>query len=616
MPYAHGRCNGGAPRFRMSKVRKSWMPYLLVVAVIAVYGRTVGFPFMRWDDYLHVVENPGLNPASLGNLAYFWRGPHEGLYIPMTYTAWSFIAALSRRLPETFTLSPFLFHAANVGFHLANAFLVRAILSRLLGQLGANEKSVARGALAGALLFALHPIQVENVSWITGFKDVFFGFLALLAVRQYLADRATGRLGIAFALSIAATLAKPSGVVLPLVLGWLEFSLFKARAQDVVRRCGPWFAMLLPLIVLTKMLQPDYQFQFVPTFGQRWLVAGDAISFYFAQILFPLHLLTEYHRAPVDILGQPWVRLTALAALLPLALVFTRKYARGIPAAGVGIFLVALLPVLGFVPFGYQTYSTVADRYAYFPMLGLALLAGGFFAFVTRREAIAGASFLLAALGVRSQLQTRHWESSRSLSLHTLRYNPDSFGAHLNLGIDEKDQDIHEAQREFEIANRLRPNEPAAYVNLGSALGVQKKFGEAAGVFAKALELDPNNASAQINLARALVYQGKLEESGSHFQKAIELSPRLAYEAHLAAAQALAQHGYVGPATLHFREVLRVRPADAEARIELGTLMASQGHLAEALEQFQEVMRNDPENPVARENVERAQRGLAANQSH
>src|SRR5919202_5121709 len=223
-----------------------WLPpaiaAVLVVVTLAVFGQLYGHEFVLWDDGLHVFENPYLQSLTFDNILAFWREPYGELYIPLTYTLWALTAAASRGWlahPSVGApLDPRFFHALNLLVYFLTVLVVWRIVRLLLSRT-ATSPSLARvewAAGAGALLFAVHPIHVEAVAWVTGFKDVLYGFLACVAIWQYLiyargdvdasasgkpaggkAHRLLGRYWLATGAYVLALLAKPTAVVIPVV---------------------------------------------------------------------------------------------------------------------------------------------------------------------------------------------------------------------------------------------------------------------------------------------------------------------------------------------------------------------------------------------------------------
>ncbi len=235
-----------APAHRGAGWKKILPIITLVIITLAVFVPVIGHQFLAYDDSVDVYKNPYIQARSLDNLMHFWRYPYEGLYTPLTYTLYALAAwapsLLTANPTEVVIPDPRLFHSLNLLLHLLSALMVWRILVLLLRcrRLGgdgtdfnANSLPLEWAACGGALLFAIHPIQVEPVAWVAGFKDVLFGLLALVAIWQYLRhvddkmQPAAGRpshtrlhYGLATAVFILALLAKPTAVVLPLIV-WL-----------------------------------------------------------------------------------------------------------------------------------------------------------------------------------------------------------------------------------------------------------------------------------------------------------------------------------------------------------------------------------------------------------
>src|SRR5215813_1795845 len=227
----------------------SWIPHaaatLLVLVTLAVFWQVHGYQFVLWDDGLHIFDNPYLQALTFDNILAFWRKPYAELYMPLTYTLWALTAAVSRGVTANPTdgvpLDPQVFHALNLLVHLLSVLvvwrIVRLLLSRIVTRPALTR--VAWAAAGGALLFAVHPLQVEAVAWVTGFKDVLGGFLSCVAVWQYLryasgsveaasppkaaggqVRRSVGRYWLATGVFVLALLAKPTAVVVP-VVAWI-----------------------------------------------------------------------------------------------------------------------------------------------------------------------------------------------------------------------------------------------------------------------------------------------------------------------------------------------------------------------------------------------------------
>src|SRR5437899_8893404 len=186
-----------------NRATASWLPYtvatLLILVTLAVFWQVHSHAFMLWDDGLHVYDNPYLQALTFDNIQVFWRAPYAELYIPLTYTLWALTAAVARGISASPTdgtpFAPQFFHTLNLLMHLLSVLVVwrilRLLLSRVMREMQHTATSppltqVEWAAGGGALLVAIHPVQVEAVAWVTGFKDVLCGFLIYVAIWQYL----------------------------------------------------------------------------------------------------------------------------------------------------------------------------------------------------------------------------------------------------------------------------------------------------------------------------------------------------------------------------------------------------------------------------------------------
>jgi len=592
----------------------------LIVITLAVFWRVQDHEFV-WDDHRNIAENPYLNPVTFPNVLRFWQEPYRNLYIPVTYTVW---ATMTRFAPLRTTdgggkeLDPRLFHRTNLTFHLLSVLVVFGILSILVR----NDWA----ACCGALLFALHPVQVETVAWVTGLKDVLSGFLSLVAVWQYLvyaSARATDTKGesgkhaetwveekgalslkgktfhyalgtLAFML---AMLSKPSAVVVPVVAWVLDYwVLGRSMRQSAVALIG-WIVLAMPFIVLAKWAQSDSGLDFVTPLWARPLVLGDAVAFYLYSLALPLWLGPDYGRTPELILRQGWIYITWIVPFSLAVLLWLWRDQRPWLVASVGIFVIGILPVSGLVPFVFQKVSTVADRYLYVSMLGPAL--GLAFLLSQRRRLLpvgVVCLVILGFLGIKSAMQTRYWQSTYTLFNHALRVNPNSWTGHNNLGVWLASQGkLEEAIQHYHEVFRIDPNYVKAYHNLGNALLSQGKLEEAIGQYRQALRINPAYSSSMLhnNLGIALAEQGRIKEAIGHFREGLRKDPTHPNNAwvHTNLGNLLVIQGEFEMAIEHYRVALKLVPELAEAHERLGRLLTQYGEREEAIQHLEEALR-------------------------
>ncbi len=600
-----------------------WSPAIvLVLATLLVFGHVLGFGLVNYDDPVNITENPWLQTPAATALAHFWSTPYEELYVPLTYTAWYFLGAVAH-------MSPAVFHAANWLVHALNAVWVFAFLRlclELLARRDGKSGSHTLPALAGAFFWALHPLQAEPVSWVTGFKDVwggFFAFGALLQYARFCAARMEGqnhwpRLAGAFLLFILALLAKPSAVVLPLVAWIFDVVLVGHKPRAATRFLAPSLVPAVIVVLLTKSGQQVQPEAFSPLWG-RPFIAADALAFYAAKIVAPFSLGLDYGRVPSVVLARP---LTFALLIFPLVVGIaawkTRRHRW--PLAAVSLFLLFLLPVLGFVPFSFQGFSTVADRYVYLALLGPAL---GLAALVRSIKPLQiGVWVFVVACAILSFRQSGIWQNSISLNENALVVNPNSPLGNLNLAsaLAEKG-DQHQAgyfaQRALEVrpgyqgaaqlleaalaaqnrpddvipilqkGTQVAPDSPAAFYVLGRALRLAKRQNEAKTALNRALELKSDYSPALNDLALIYLGEQRFREAAELLARAVDAMPNVP-EPHATLAFALEKLGQNDFALAQYRAALAINPFYTDALGAAMQLLSRTGRTREAVALLEE----------------------------
>lgn len=411
------------------------------MVTLAVFLPALRYPFFPyWDDDIHVHANPHLARLSWDSILVFWSGPWQQLYIPLTYSAWAGLAVLSRwwdgqPLTEG-TLNAVWFHGANVAVHAASVVLAFVLLRRTLAKFSpeAGDKRIAMAAVLGAGFFALHPLQVEPVAWISGLRDVLGGCLGIAALAVLLggSKASFARWSCATLLFLASLAAKPAGVALPVAAGLLAYVPFGWKPARIARELGPWMVAGVLWVFVTSNAQwaAELAENLVPAW-MRPLVAGDALAFYTAKVIWPAGLSADYGRAPDIALAAGWLWWTWIGPLALAATLAAVKPLR-IYLVPLGIFTAALLPTLGLVPFNFQIVSTVADRYAYFALLGPALALGMLAASGKRPWVPMAAAAAVVAMGILTVARLPLWSEDLKLFAATLSVNPGSWKAKHN----------------------------------------------------------------------------------------------------------------------------------------------------------------------------------------
>lgn len=592
-------------------IRKSWKISLLAGVVVVAFWQVYNHDFVLLDDDLHLNQNPALESPTLSKVSTFWKAPYQGLYIPATYTVWAFQKVIAQKFEAagaSKVKSPRVYHLSNLLIHVLNVLLVFLIIDGLIVSEWAS--------VAGALLFAIHPLQVEPVAWISGLKDLLSGFFALgsLLLFLVLARRTPRRKLNWFAVYVSATvlfllscLAKPSSLVLPIIAGLLAHILLRLPAKTCFCWLSPWLLLAIPVGVLTKLAQPNVWISFIAPWWTRPFIAGDALSFYFSKLLFPFFLAPDYGRSPQAALASHWI---FISWLVPVGFwcLLTRKSPGW--KVTLGVFIAGLLPVLGFVPFFFQAFSTVADRYVYLSVLGPSIGVAYLLTRLRDRRAVLISVFLLGFLGTLSFHQNQYWKDSVTLFRHNLRTNPNSILAHNNLGtLLEKEDNWVEAIYHYEEVKRVDPNSIAAYYNLGRAYAKLKRFKAAIPYFEKVVAIQPAIADAQFSLGILYAHLGDVKRAERHLRETLGLRPNMPL-AHRQIGTLYRESGQFEKAVRHLNAAVTLDPRDAISHLELGRSLLAQKRPREAVSQLKEAQQLLPDSKEIRQVLKAANRAV------
>jgi|CZKI01.1.fsa_nt_gi tetratricopeptide (TPR) repeat protein len=560
----------------------------LPIAALAAY-----WPALRgalvWDDDAHVTR-PDLR--SLHGLWRIWSEPGATQqYYPVLHSAfWA-----EHRLWGDSALG---YHLVNVLLHLGAVLLLYRVLRRL---------SVA-GALLGASMFALHPVCVETVAWISEQKNTLSTVLCLAAALAYLrfdGDRRRRWYALGTGLFCLALLAKSVTATLPaalLVVLWWKRGRLSWKGD--VLPLAPWFCMSAAAAAMTAWVEHTFVGARGASFGlgsvERILVAGRAVWFYLGKLVWPADLVFIYPRWTIDA-RVGWQYLFPAAAVAALAALYAvRGRSRG-PLAAALLFAGTLFPALGFINVYPFVFSFVADHFQYLAAAGMIpALAAGVALAADRLPPVGRAASRVAALCVLCVLAGLTWrQCGQYRDLETfyraiLERNPTSWLAHDNLGVVlVRRGQAEEAAGHYREAMRLNPDYPEAYNNYGNVLAQAGRWIEAADAYAGALRARPWFAAAEKNWGKAMSDAGRLNEAELHFRNAIRIQPEYA-DAHYGLANALANSGRLPEAVAEYGETLRLQPDLAEAHANLGLALAEQGLWSEALPQIAEAVRIRP----------------------
>ena len=628
---------------------------LLIVVTLAIFWQIRNYEFV-WSDRSTIVEysSPNRRAPADGNAPRQGSGQLSNL---LTRAVWATVAGLSEnptadagRKPD-----PRPFHIANLMVHVLSVLVVFAILRLLI------HDDWAAGS--GALLFALHPLQVEPVAWASGMRELLCGLLSLVSLWQYVkyaslvavsapGQRASGVVNqkglihrqrfhgvlaiLAFALAL---LADPAAIALPIVAWVIGYSLFKRALRQSAFSLGACAALAVIFIGATQW----GRFQNISAGSPVWqrpLIAADALAFYLYKLFVPFQLSVDYGRSPVVVAQRGWIYFTWLVPVAVGLLLWRSRRSAPYVVCAAGVFAASLLPFLGLFPFRFQTISTVADRYLYLAMLGPALALAWVVSRWQTKPVLVACAVLLAALGLKSAFQARLWQNNMTLFSHALELNSNSWVSHYNIGLSLAQKGaLADAAQHYRAGLKIKPDYARARYALGNVLAAGGNFDEAieqyrkvlsagtrtadvyyylGNVFAKlnrlteaaeqydqSLQLNPQNAAAHGSLGHILFRQRKLEDAMAHYRKALEIDPEAA-DVHYGLANILASRGELDQAMNHYQTALRINPSYAGAYFNLGTIFARRGQLDDAIRYFLQALKIRPNFADAHESLGRA----------
>lgn len=556
----------------------------LGILVLAIYFRVVHYDFISLDDNLYVYENaPLLGGLSAAAFKFAFTEFYSANWHPLTWI--SHMADVS-----LFGLDGGKHALVSVVWHAINTALLFFVLRRATRRMWPSAVVAA--------LFALHPLHVESVAWISERKDVLSAFFFLLALWFYLGRKRWLTL-LAFA---CALMAKPMAITFPFVLlliDWWPLGRWSPREWPKLK---PLLIEKIPLFVLvpiSAIVTSNAQQAAMTTLGLPFRLANAALSYvaYLGKAIWPLQLAIFY---PYRLTMSSALSLLAAAFLVAVTVVVWRLADR-FPYLAVGWlwFIGMLVPVIGIVQVGQQS---MADRYTYLPLIGIFIAVVWLAADLVRdRTALAvAAAVAIAACTALTYRQAGYWRDSVTLFSHAIDVAPRGRVPHVNLGAAYLTRlDYPSAASQFRQAVALDDGDDNAHTGLGVALAGLGDRDAARREYAKAMSLNPNNPEPYRNLGRLELSLGNREAALTMLQKAAAMKPTDATLAALAAAK-----GDDADAIARYREAAARNPNDAESRNDLGALLARKGGSdAEALEQYQAALKMAPDNYDAHMNL-------------
>jgi len=606
----------------------------LLALIAAVYWPASQFDFVNYDDGDYVYKNLHVQGGlTAENAVWAFRTSFFGQWIPLTWLSFMLDCQL-------FGLNAGAFHTINLFFHALNSLLLFLVFKRMTG---------ARWPSAFlAAVFAVHPLHVESVAWISERKDVlsmFFWTLAVWAYVGYIKRPQFRRYALALLFFACGLMAKPMVVTLPFVL--LLFDFWPLRriplwgveggivetSERSIAPAGsgalmssgpgtscttavttisrlilekiPFFILAIASSVLTVSAQ-ESRIETSLNFSVTYRLSNAVISYgrYLGKTFWPENL-AFYYPFPTQ---WPTGQVLGAGLILVVITILAVRQWRKLPYLAVGWFLFVgtLFPVLGLVHLGRHS---MADRYMYLPMIGIAIMTGWGAAHLQERFHVKRLGLLLSSISVilccaiLSSVQLRCWQNSVLLCEHALAVTTGSSVVHNNLGaaLLAKGQ-TNSALAHFSAALAIDPNESAAYCNVGNVLLGEGKLDEAAAQYQTGLKLNRVDSELNHNLGLCLLRQGKFYEAIPYFSTALQFSPELA-DSYLGLGTALVGVGKFDEGITNYRAVLRLKPGSAAAHFQIGIALTKQGKDHEASGHYLAALRLQPESVAALVNL-------------
>src|SRR5438477_4626159 len=527
------------------------LPAVAVCALTVIVYRPAWNGQFVWDDDRYVVNNHLLTaPDGLRRIWFSLDAPSQ--YFPLAYTVLRIEHAL-------WDLNPAGYHWVNIVLHLGTALLVWCVLARL---------KVPGAWLAGAI-FAVHPVQVESVAWISELKNVLMGFfflVTLLAWTEYV-DATSRRRRILYLAALVfyllALSAKSTACTLPaallLILWWRQKPIGRKALLEIV----PFVVLALGIGLLAIWWEKYHQgtrvlISLAPM--DRLLIASRAIWFYLSKILWPSDLTFIYPQWRIDS-SNPLAYVWLIAAVVFAVMIYYGRhfFGRGIEVAAL-FFVATLGPLLGFIMLYTFRYTFVADHYQYLASIGPIAVASAGLVTLSRlnktSQWLVGGSGLaiLICLGLLTWRQSATYRDLETLWRTTISKNQNCWMAHNNLGVVQFQKgEIDDAINKYRQSLQLNPDYPEARYNLGGALLQKGEVNQAIGECEKAIKLQPNDPDAHVVLGNAFMAKQEVDRAINEYTQALALSPEDS-NAHYNLGVALQQRGEIDRAAREFEK--------------------------------------------------------------
>jgi tetratricopeptide (TPR) repeat protein len=588
----------------LTKYRSFWICLALTFAAAAVFYQVYTYDFVNYDDQIYVYENPNIQAGiTLKAVKWAFTTGYANFWHPLTM--------LSYMLDwQLFGSNPAGFHLTNLIFHIANTLILFLVLKQMTNALWQSAFVAA--------LFALHPLHVESVAWVSERKDVlstFFWLLTMAAYLRYVKQPNVSRyllILLSFALGL---MAKPMLVTLPFVFLLLDYWPLDRIGRFQWRTLYRLVLEKIPLIVLSAALsviaflaQPSGgAVTQLAKFGLNIRIYNALISYvkYIEKMIWPSRLTVFY-----PLIGQnvSVLYVAVSAAVLLAVTILILRFAKNHRYLFTGWFwyLGTLVPVIGLIQVGDHA---MADRYSYITLTGLfiiiawgmpELLAGWRYKKIIL---ILSTLLIILAVSICTRFQLRYWRNGQTLFQHALNVTNNNYIAHYCIADLLVSQGrLDEAIYHYSQAIRILPDYVDALNGLGVVFYKTGRIDEAIDYYKEALEINRRNVEVYSNYGMALAAEGRFDEAISLYNEALQIAPD-SINIHLNLGVALTGSGKLAQAVKEYEKILLIQPQNAVAHNDFGAVLFRQGNFDQAIAHFKQAVQINPNYIDAKNNL-------------
>ncbi|MBE2219004.1 MAG: tetratricopeptide repeat protein [Ignavibacteria bacterium] len=561
---------------------------LIIIAVSLIsYSSILDNSFTNWDDEEMLVNNPTVRSLSAHNIYEIFTTPRLNHYHPLVTISYAVEY-------HFFELNPFVYHLINLIFHIASSILVFLVILKLFRKYNI--------ALIVSILFAVHPLHVESVAWITERKDMLYSFFMLLSLYFYIVDsqRKDKKLSFyVFLFFILSCLSKASAVTFPIILIAVDYFQNKEFHIRTLKEKIPLFVVSILFGIINLKAQYSQHFEGmqleVPNFAfyDRILIFFYNYCFYIYQAIFPINL-SAFYPYPDPLKGSLPVLFYLAPILFGLIIYLLYRFSKSdkILVFGILFYTITILPVLQIIPVGR---AIAADRFAYIPLLGVFLIVAYYMDKlytlslkkpILQKLALGLFIVYVLLLSYSTRVQGEIWKNSMTLYSDMISKYPNNAIGYNNRGtLFLENRKYTEAENDFTSAIRVNANYAAAYNNLGLVYSAKANYDKAIEYFNKAIELNSRYAEAYMSLGLVYSNKNEIDKSIDYYKKAVDIDPNFAI-AYNNLGKAYGTKGDNNSAISSFRKAVEIDPEYSTAHFNLGAAFFKTGNNAEGINEM------------------------------